>query len=138
MAPPRSFAAQMRAFANDIPKQVHAIKVAAMQEIVNTVVPATPVKSGKARSNYIVSAGSPDHSTIREVRDPSGTASLQGAAAVLRGTKPGDSLYMTNNLPYMDELNNGSSKQAPAGFIQSSVMAAEQLIARQVIRFKGG
>lgn len=126
----------MRAFADDIPKQVHAIKVAAMQEIINTVVPATPIKTGKARSNYIVAIGAPDHSTIRET-DGNGDVSLQQAASVLRASKPGDSLHMTNNLPYIDMLNNGSSKQAPAGFIQTAITAAEQLIARQIIRFSG-
>jgi hypothetical protein len=32
-------------------------------------------------------------------------------------------VYISNNLPYIDRLNKGHSKQAPAGFIESAINA---------------
>lgn len=32
------------------------------------------------------------------------------------------SIHITNNLPYIGALNDGHSKQAPAGFVRTAVM----------------
>ena len=34
------------------------------------------------------------------------------------------SIYITNNVPYIDRLNNGWSQQSPAGFVDKAVQVA--------------
>lgn len=98
---------------------------------------ATPVDSGRARSNWIVSPRVPS----RETREPyspgsglgsgetqnAGEAMQQGRLAVETHT-PGDDIYISNNLPYIRPLNDGSSAQAPAGFIERAVQRAQEAV----------
>jgi hypothetical protein len=103
---------------------------------------ATPVDVGTARSNWIVRLGnsfdfiynafSPHASRWHKPyanpgSDRSETENIEAARrqadAVLRGNTKGEPIYITNNLPYIAALNAGHSKQAPAGFVQSSVLS---------------
>lgn len=136
MARPRSFAKRMRAFAKDIPRQQNEIKKELAIESVLQVVPDTPVLSGQARSNWTASLGSPNNSFI--LFGPFTTAgdnAVNRARAVIAGAKPGQDIYLTNNLPYIERLNNGYSKQAPAMFFEIAIARAKGILKRQVIRY---
>lgn len=138
MAAPRSFAKRIRAYKDDIPKQVNEIKKQAVQEIVLQVVPDTPVLTGQARSNYFTTNGSPDTgSTAYGPFTQNGYQSLNRMRVALQGARPGVPMYITNNLPYIGRLNDGYSTQAPANFIQIAIARAQGIIRRQVIRYGG-
>lgn len=138
MASPRSFAKKMRAFADDIPKQVNEIKKQAVQEIVLQVVPDTPVLTGQARSNYYTTNSDPDtSSTAFGPFTQDGYQSINRMRVALQGAKPGIPMHVTNNLPYIGRLNDGYSAQAPANFVQIAIGRAQAIIARQVIRYGG-
>lgn len=102
-----------------------------------TVVLATPVDTGRARSNWITTINSPNSGTI----DPyspgdklgigetaNAQAAIDQARTVINTRQPGQSVHITNNLEYIGELNNGSSKQAPANFVGKAVVAAIQAV----------
>jgi len=136
MASPRSFAKKMRAFANDIPKQVNEIKKQVVQEIVLQVVPDTPVDTGQARSNYFTTNGTANSSIAAFgpfTKD--GYQSINRMRVALQGAKPGVSMHVTNNLPYIGRLNDGYSAQAPANFVQIAIARGQAIIARQTIRY---
>jgi hypothetical protein len=138
MASPRSFAKKMRAYKNDIPKQVNEIKKQAVQEIVLQVVPDTPVRSGQARSNYFTTNGSANTSvTAHGPFTQDGYQSINRMRVALQGARPGIPMHITNNLPYIGRLNDGYSAQAPANFIQIAIARAQGIIRRQVIRYGG-
>lgn len=138
MANPRGFAKKMRAWAQDIPRQVNEIKKQTAMEIVLTVVPATPVRSGQARSNYYVTVGNPDTtSTAFGPFTRDGYQSIARAREAIQRVQPGQPIYITNNLPYIGRLNDGYSTQAPANFIQIAVAQAEAIIVRQIVRYRG-
>lgn len=100
----------------------------------------TPVDTGKAKSNWVVSLGSafggiraafsPFLSRYKggaggstaETRNQAGVT--WSAASVLAGNKDGQDVYITNNLPYIQRLNEGWSKQAPAGFVEAAIVEA--------------
>lgn len=96
------------------------------------VVLQTPVDTGRARSNWIVSLGSPS----REQQDAytpgqggstgadNARAALEQAAAEISRRQPGQDINISNNLPYIGRLNEGYSAQAPAGFVQAAVLRA--------------
>ena len=98
------------------------------------VVMATPVDKGRARSNWIVQMNAPARATIEAYAPGSGgsTGAANAAGALSQGQAvisgyDGDrhsGIVISNNLPYIGALNNGSSRQAPAGFVQKAIQAA--------------
>lgn len=71
---------------------------------------ATPVRSGRARANWRCSVGSPDCSSDDCTVFDSGRAQ-----AAFSAVKAGDTLCITNSVPYIGRLEEGWSVQAPAG-----------------------
>jgi hypothetical protein len=73
----------------------------------------TPVDTGRARANWNMSADAPDFTTTENTAIPDVTTAPEGKA-----------LYVTNGLPYIVKLNEGSSQQSPAGFVERSIKLA--------------
>lgn len=102
----------------------------------STVVLATPVDTGQARSNWQVSLDQPASGTIPPYvpgkggntgTDNANEAIRQGAQTIA-GRTPGVNINITNNLDYIEELNNGKSAQAPAGFVEEAVLAGVAMV----------
>jgi hypothetical protein len=100
-----------------------------------TVVLATPVDTGRARSNWQVECNSPAQgvieplTTVQKGHRGSGGAVARAAIekgkekiAQYKGGTPQAAIYITNNLPYIGALNDGHSAQAPSGFVERAVM----------------
>ncbi len=85
-------------------------------EILAELVAATPIKTGHAAMNWVVSIGSP-------FTDEVWTAGPQrtGAREVLRYKFGDGTIYISNNAPYISDLNNGTSQQAPPLFVEACV-----------------
>lgn len=94
----------------------------------------TPVDTGRARANWF--AGTTDEpGKITDDVDKTAHLSIQRITAAATGVKPGESIFVFNNLPYINRLNEGSSDQAPSGFVEKAVDRAMQ-IAKEVRLFK--
>jgi hypothetical protein len=98
-------------------KTVRAVAPVVDAELVAT----TPVKSGRARANWNPSLNVPD-TTIRE---PNQKQSIDPIAAAYKIT---DTILISNNLPYIKKLNAGSSKQAPAGFVDKALAKGKRAV----------
>lgn len=89
----------------------------------------TPVDTGWARANWVPQIGSPRTTTVgtREQAE-AGSVSLagqQGGLATVATTyKFGPRIFISNNVPYIVHLNEGSSRQAPRGFVQNAIAKA--------------
>jgi len=86
----------------------------------------TPVKTGWARANWMANVGG---STEGVNGDPNAVAAAEGAqqaalGSVLAYKLAGGPVFITNNVPYILKLNEGSSKQAAAGFVQRAIQEA--------------
>jgi len=94
-------------------------------EVTANLIEDTPRDTGWARSNWIPSigqstetiAGSPDN--ITPAAQQRGLAEVASTYKLSRGA-----VFVTNNVPYILPLNDGHSKQAPAGFVQLSILRA--------------
>lgn len=53
--------------------------------------------------------------------DPTGEATTGRIAITARRYKVGDTIFIRNNAPYITRLNEGSSPQAEAGFVQNAI-----------------
>lgn len=79
------------------------------------IVQRTPVDTGRARGNWTVSIGSEDFAQY-QIEDRNGGATIQKGAAIIQtfDEVPGfPSIFIQNNLPYIERLEDGYSKQSP-------------------------
>lgn len=91
----------------------------------------TPVDTGWARSNWVAAIGKSvveDLSATEPSTQAAGAAG-QRQAASLAGVASSYSLrqgvvFISNNVSYITDLNDGSSQQQPAGFVQRAIAKA--------------
>lgn len=85
------------------------------------LISTTPVDTGWARSNWVISIGEPISSPVgsRDAVDQS--AQADGQARMLVYDVMQGAVHITNNVPYIEVLNTGHSPQAPAGFIEAAI-----------------
>lgn len=85
----------------------------------SSVVKATPVDTGRARGNWQCTIG--NRATVStEHTDKSGSGVI---TEIIRTVpeKSGSIVWLTNNVPYIQKLEYGSSKQAPAGMVRTNI-----------------
>lgn len=87
----------------------------------STLVDTTPVKSGRARSNWNPSLNVPDGSIV----EPGQKKSIDPINAAYKIT---DTILISNNLPYIKKLNEGYSQQAPAGFVDAALERGKRAV----------
>ena len=86
------------------------------------IVKRTPVDTGRARGNWMVSLGSAVEAVVDSgptISDGQSTPSAlinQGMSTISK-SKPGQDIVISNNLPYIVRLEEGHSKQAPTGMV---------------------
>lgn len=105
----------------DVGKKLRVISI----QLLNEVVMRSPVDTGRFRANNQVSIGNPDYSTTTNT-DKSGSQTLQQGSAVIAQGKPYSVIYIQNNLPYAEPLEDGHSQQAPAGIYAVSFHGVTQ------------
>lgn len=92
-------------------------------EAVKRVVMKSPVKTGRFRANWALSIGTMDTSTTEQV-DKSGGPTIAKAAGAISAYSAMEGfpmVYITNNLPYAQPLEDGHSGQAPSGMVGLTV-----------------
>lgn len=86
----------------------------------------TPIDTGWASNNWWFSEGGPANSSDQ----PSGNIEtamqrIDQDTITISGIKiRGQTLHITNNIPYIARLNNGWSQQTPAGFVDRAILTA--------------
>jgi hypothetical protein len=125
----RDLSKDMARLAKQIPVNVQRNLKQTVLVIDQALVTSTPVDTGRARSNWIVGEG-PSTSVIDAyVKGEKGSTGAANAQAALDQAKAFldstalSTIYISNNLSYIQYLNEGSSAQAPAGFIEAAVQA---------------
>ncbi len=130
MAGLNEFSRRMKAHGRKVEANANALVRRVALAVDTTVVLATPVDTGRARSNWQASIGGPA-SGARDAYAPGTAGSTAGAnsreaidqaKSVIASQRPGQAVHITNNLPYIGKLNEGSSAQAPAGFVETAVL----------------
>ncbi|ATY44940.1 hypothetical protein [Acinetobacter baumannii] len=100
---PTSFSLDVAKAAEDHVKHI-------VMDTVQSLVNLSPVDTGAYRASHIVSIGSGDYG----IRGPE-TNAVQDAAIQAVKIKLGNLVYIQNNQPYAERLENGWSDQAPQG-----------------------
>lgn len=127
-----SFADQLRQFERKTEDKMERAARKITLDAFSSVIMMSPVDSGRFRGNWQTANGSAPNGTIEAV-DPSGNVVIAKIQGVTAGMDIGDVIYMANNLPYAQRLEDGYSGQAPNGMVKLTVQRF-QPIAQAVIR----
>lgn len=111
------FGAAVVSFARDFtPRQAALFHRRISLEALRKIVRRTPVDTGRARGNWQTSVGAPVDGVLY-VDDKSGGGAIARGDNATDGLKPFTTVWIANNLPYIEPLENGHSQQAPAGMV---------------------
>lgn len=88
----------------------------------------TPRDTGWASANWIASVGKPFEGTVGSPESVSAAQQTASLEAILGYKHEQGSAFAANNVPYIAALNFGSSKQAPAGFVEFAVARGVQIV----------
>lgn len=132
---PDKFAKRMAATAKTFESNAAQLIDKVALTVHSTVVLGTPVDTGRARGSWLVEVGRPAEGTATSPQDFGAGPAMAKAQEKLKGNTGGSStlrpqrdVHITNNLPYITPLNQGHSKQAPAGFVEEAVAAGIKLV----------
>lgn len=92
----------------------------------------TPVDTGHARGNWNVAIGGPDDTTSPASLEMDGPALPRQLPAI----QAGDEVWLTNAVPYIEALEYGHSKQAPAGMVRVTAAELVPLVEQIVTRLE--
>lgn len=131
MATLRGFANRMRVVATAVPNRADVLVRQVTLAVAATVVKRTPVDTGRAKGNWQANLGAPAAGALP--KPPGGPAqavnrAMERANEVAAAYRGGVDVHITNNLPYIQRLNEGSSDQAPAGFVEAAAASAVRKI----------
>ena len=110
----------------ELEDDVNQLARATMINVLKGLVLATPVDTGRARGNWQVSVSRPINSQSKDF-DKGGGATINKGVAETAKAKiiKYPILWLTNNLPYIEALNNGHSDQAPKKFVEAAIKRVE-------------
>lgn len=113
-------------------------------ELTAELADVTPVDTSKAISNWRIGLVAPVADTIEphyfgskgSTESMSEDATVIAAKVALKAKKPGQKIYLSNTADYIVELDQGSSLQAPAGFVHRACENTRALAKRQRLELK--
>lgn len=123
------FAADLKRLCDAAGDKAELVVRKAALDLGGQMVDRSPVDTGRFKSNWMTGIGAMDSSTTTAA-DPSGQPSRTKLQAQVAGWKPGQTIWITNNLPYAYRLEHGYSKQAPGGMVRLAVQNYAQAVAK--------
>lgn len=140
----------IEAFSDALPTVISTKAVQVAETIVDDLAAVTPADTGAALSNWQVTLDSPAESPVEPytpsprgrmvngqwthtvapdiTRAANAPATIDAAKIHLQSRIPGQLIFITNVLPYVEILDQGSSDQAPAGFVDRAVILARETV----------
>ena len=121
------FAADLRALCERAGDKAEMVVRSAALELGGQMVDRSPVDTGRFKNAWVTSTGVADKSQP-EGADKSGARALAALNEKVAGWKPGQTIWILNNLPYAKRLEYGWSQQAPGGMVRLAVQSYSQAI----------
>jgi hypothetical protein len=118
-----------------IPEAASKVAKAIALTIVADLAYKTPVDTSNAISNWQTTLGVPASVEIPphymgsrgSTFAASAGETIAHAKVTLGIKKPGQSIYIANNADYIKDLNEGSSRQQPAGFVERAELLGRRI-----------
>lgn len=100
-------------------------------ELQGMMIDTSPVRTGRFRSNWAVGLGA-INTSADAAPDKTGDSAKGRAQAALQGWQPGQTIYLSNSVPYALRLERGWSQQAPSGVVRLTVQRYGDALAEAV------
>ena len=134
MADAKTFNVGLKKFAGDAKKQGERYTKAIIIGLYRDCILRTPVDTGRARSNWMLSINSP----LRGVTETKDSEAQKGShsgrshamssvadAKLKQGLEDASMVYITNSVPYIGRLDEGHSAQNTKGIIKPAIEKAK-------------
>lgn len=114
------FSFNPRKVAQNLDHIVILVQQKVSMQLLEGVVNMNPVLTGRSRGNWQTTLGSPSTGELGGATGPwpSAQEAINAGAAVVSNITELGAIYLTNNVPYITELEKGTSTQAPQGMVQ--------------------
>lgn len=134
----REFDLQLKQSLNLAEEEIEAVIQTIGMSALRGVVLKTPVDTGRARGNWIATRTSPTSQTFKKT-DKSGTATIAKGEAVISAYDHSKhtQIVIQNNLPYINRLENGWSKQFANGMVAVTLNELMHEFRDVIISFRG-
>jgi hypothetical protein len=134
----RDFDLQLKKSLDLADEEIEAVIQVIGMTALKGVVLKTPVDTGRARGNWIVTKGQPSNQTFKKV-DKAGGPTIQKGNDQIQSYdhQKHNQIIIQNNLPYANRLENGWSKQAPQGMVALTLNEVMQQFREVIIGFQG-
>ena len=137
-----SFNKQIKNFNNKTQRAANAVFRGTALSLFGKIVKRTPVGNpstwkgkapkgytgGRLRANWQVQINTPADGEI-DRQDKNGGSTINNGHANMARAEIGDSIFITNNLPYADAIENGRSGQAPSGMVKVTIAESQHIVA---------
>ena len=124
----RSFSLSLDDFSKKVGIAASTVQKRVAVDLFKRIVLKTPRDTGRAQNSWTIAIGEPDRTVAPEGQQPEmNRISLEAKAGTALATLTehgvmGESVWISNNLPYITALEDGHSKrQAPAGMVGLSI-----------------
>jgi len=131
---PRQFALDLKNFGLVTRRQARVIFQKIAIDLDSRIVLGTPVDEGTARGNWFPSLNKPSSEVDEKSVDKMGSTAINAAVKTASAAELGDTIWFTNNLPYILPLENGHSGQAPDGMVDINLNAVAAQYGGTVVR----
>lgn len=117
----KKFEQALQRIARDLPREkVILLQKKIALEVLARLVLKTPVDTGRARGNWQVTLEQPARSIVNK-ESKTGKESIGEGGARIAQLRDFGVIFITNNLPYIEPLERGHSKQARAGMLGPTI-----------------
>ena len=114
---------------NVLNEAIQRIVISISTNVTAELIDNTPVDTGWARANWVPQIGAPFAGNSRVLSDDERRSAVGGQRSRQSSAVSGlfnynvtqGAIFITNNVPYIVRLNEGSSQKAPAGFVQQAI-----------------
>ena len=125
-----SFSADLSRFEDKVKNRLLVVPRKVALEVLRRVVMRTPVDTGRAKGNWQVSVGSPTlGETERKDKTPKGVADIAESIPTIESWDAANvAIFIMNNVPYIQRLEDGYSDQASSGMVKLTVAEYEGIV----------
>ncbi|RLE28260.1 MAG: hypothetical protein DRJ65_00085 [Acidobacteria bacterium] len=122
-----SFELQLKAFEDKVPEVMTKVIKKVGLELYMRIVIKTPVDTGRARGNWLIASGVIPQGVVDTLATAPNVAMALSTLASYDSLS-GMSIFIANNLDYINALEHGHSGQAPEGMVQLTLTEFEGIV----------
>ena len=122
VADARRFTRQLVASSVALEARARLVSIQFARRVRRSIAGATPFDTGRAAASWNASVGGPNTRVQPpEFQVNSKAEAIEAGEENLLDFTLGDDIHISNSAPYIRRLNAGHSKQAPSGFVETTV-----------------